>query len=316
MKLSVIICTYNPRKDYLDRVLKALQMQTLDKQLCELVIVDNKSDTELIDLYDLSWHPHGRIVREEQPGLAHARIRGVQETTGEIIVFVDDDNVLQADYLEQAMQIMQERPHLGSIGGKAIPEYEVQPPVWFKDFGLIGCRDLGDTSLFTTYYEDQTTHKVNIENYPSCAPIGTGQVIHRTAFLAYRAEVSASRERTALGRTGKKLISGEDNDIVLTVLRKGWDVGYFPELYVTHLIPARRVKASYLAKLNQAMFRSWVYVLQTHDVNPWPPIPAWSVWPRKIKSYITQQAWKGKVNYIKWRGTCGMYEGLAEIYQK
>ena len=46
-------------------------------------------------------HPRGRVVREDRLGLTHARTRGIEESSGEVILFVDDDNILREDYLEK-----------------------------------------------------------------------------------------------------------------------------------------------------------------------------------------------------------------------
>ena len=47
MDLSVIICTHNPRVDYLYSVLNALQQQTLSHDQWELILVDNASQDVL-----------------------------------------------------------------------------------------------------------------------------------------------------------------------------------------------------------------------------------------------------------------------------
>ena len=65
-----------------------------------------------------------RLVREEAPGLARARVRGIREGRGEILIFVDDDTVLAPNYLQEARRILRERPYLGAIGGQLLPEYE------------------------------------------------------------------------------------------------------------------------------------------------------------------------------------------------
>src|SRR4051812_93219 len=97
--ISVVLCTHNPRPDFLARTLGSLRAQNLALSQWELVIVDNHSANPLSSLVDLSWHPNGRIIREDELGLTPARLRGIAETHGEILVFVDDDNVLQSDYL-------------------------------------------------------------------------------------------------------------------------------------------------------------------------------------------------------------------------
>ena len=117
--LSVVICTHNPRPAYFAKCLKALRSQTLSLSSWGLVIVDNRSDTPLSDRTDLAWHPGARMVREESLGLTPARLRGIRESTGDLLVFVDDDNVLDADFLETAQRIMEERPFLGSGAANA-----------------------------------------------------------------------------------------------------------------------------------------------------------------------------------------------------
>ena len=105
LNISVILCTHNPRKDYLRRVLAGLRAQTLPLHQWELLLVDNASAASLAGRFDLSWHPNARHVREEELGLTPARLRGIREASGAILVFVDDDTVLAPDYLEQALTV-------------------------------------------------------------------------------------------------------------------------------------------------------------------------------------------------------------------
>jgi glycosyltransferase involved in cell wall biosynthesis len=97
--VSVIVCTHNPRQEYLTRVLAALRVQTLPTAGWELLVIDNASKEPVAGRFDLSWHPHGRHVREDELGLTPARLRWIAEARAELLVFVDDDNVLDPDYL-------------------------------------------------------------------------------------------------------------------------------------------------------------------------------------------------------------------------
>src|SRR6266487_2314818 len=98
--ISVIICTHNPRPDYLLRVLDALKAQTLPTEQFELLLIDNASTEPLASTWDLSWHPCSRIIRENDVGLTSARLRGIRESLASMLIFVDDDNVLAKDYLK------------------------------------------------------------------------------------------------------------------------------------------------------------------------------------------------------------------------
>src|SRR5688572_6616303 len=97
---TVVICTHNPREDYLRECLNALKEQSLPKSEWELVVVDNCSDKPLAESIDLSWHRYARLIREETLGLTPARLRGIREAAGDLLVFVDDDNILDVDFLE------------------------------------------------------------------------------------------------------------------------------------------------------------------------------------------------------------------------
>ena len=132
--ISVVICTHNPRPDFLRRVLDALKGQKLPQEQWELLLVDNASKEALAAGYDLSWHPRARHVREDELGLTAARLRGIKESHGGLLVFVDDDNVLQPDYLTECLTLAKNYPFIGALGGQVIPEYELPPGEDIKPF--------------------------------------------------------------------------------------------------------------------------------------------------------------------------------------
>jgi glycosyltransferase involved in cell wall biosynthesis len=311
--LSVVLCTHNPRRPVLDEALAALRRQ---KELCrgnwELIIVDNASDPSLHGSIDLSGYGQARIVREERLGLTHARLRGLAEAAGEVLVFVDDDNLLGEDYLRLAAEAISEDRTLGAAGGKSIARYEVPPPPWFDGLGIdLACRDLGETVEYGSWKGVDRADR----SYPACAPIGAGLVIRRAVYQAYATEVADSAGRLALGRRGADLASGEDNDMVMTVLELGWRVAYLPELRLEHIIPAGRLERDYLANYAYSSTRTWVRVLDVHGIRPWQPIDPRSLKLRKARAYLTQRAWSGPAPYVRWRGACGQFDGRADVWR-
>src|SRR3954454_25232390 len=97
-EVSVIVCSRNPKLDYLCRTLEALRAQTLSKDYWELLLVDNASKPALAPLLDISWHPNGRYITEGKVGVVAAYRRGINEASGALLVFVDDDNLLEQSY--------------------------------------------------------------------------------------------------------------------------------------------------------------------------------------------------------------------------
>lgn len=306
--ISVIVCTYNPSFEIINQVISALKNQTLSLDLWELIIIDNASTNQVLQNIDLSFHPRAKVVFESKPGLANARVRGVMEARHENIVFIDDDNVAESRYLELCLKIFNTNSQIGAFGGKALPVFQgYQPQKWFSEFiGLVGCRDLGNQELIT-----QISNKL-IYEYPYFAPIGTGMCIRKEVFLQYNNQIQYDSFRQNLGRKGAALTSGEDNDIIIETLKGGWQVAYFPSLVIHHLIPEKRTQKEYLAKMCFAQQKSWVALLTFHHLCPWRPIPSWSVPLRKLKAWVTYKAWLSDVNYIQWKGACGMFEGLAK----
>ncbi|HEX8022981.1 glycosyltransferase [Mucilaginibacter sp.] len=306
MQLSVIIPTYNPDTTRLKQTLSGLKGQSLPVDQWELIIIDNNSSNNFWQQLNLSWHPAAQIVHETKQGLTYARLKGFNESTGNIIVLVDDDNVLDTGYLEKALNIFSQNSPIGAIGGKSIPLFEGTPPIWLSGFyGSLALRDLGDAPLLATWNNE----------YPACAPIGAGMAIRREALTSYIEKITSGKSNIS-DRTGNSLSSGGDNDMVIGILKSGWQVGYFPELTLQHIIPPQRMQADYLARLLNSTNKSWVQLLQSHDINPWQQITQSGALLRKAKAWFTYKAWKNKPNHIKWRGACGTFDGLASLPNK
>ena len=310
MKLSLVICTHNPREDCIGATLASIR--NLDSPAegwaWELIVVDNASHEPLADRIDLSWHPAARVVREDKLGLSHARVRSYHEAIGELILYVDDDNVLGPAYLNEVIAAFAADPQLGAVGGCVLPRYEVTPPAWFNEGGFsLACRDLGDEPLAARWDD------AGERTYPECAPIGAGMALRREAYGAYVDAASQDPVRLALGRKGTDLASGEDNDMILTLLGKGWSVAYLPQLHIDHIIPANRVTEAYMTKYAESSNRTWVIVLGLHGIRPWAPVARWTLPLRKARAWLVQRAWRGPLNRIAWHGACGVFDGRAAL---
>ncbi len=245
MEISVVICTHNPRPQYLARVLAALRAQTLPVEQWELLIIDNASQEPLtIKNWDVSWHPHARIVREEELGTAVARARGMREMATDALVFVDDDNELDPAYLETALRIGREWPQLGVWGGSIVPEYEVQPPDYLKEF-----------VSFLSLREIKTSRWSNVMTCLDAEPWGAGQCFRLNVAKAY---VTQCREGAIhiSGARGKILLRGEDIEICYVACSLGLGMGIFPELKITHLIPKERIDEDYLVRIAEGIHTS------------------------------------------------------------
>lgn len=280
--ISVVICTHNPRVDYLTRVLEALRGQTLPPERWELLVVDNASKDPVAPRFDLSWHPNARHVREDELGLTPARLRGIAESKADLLVFVDDDNVLDPDYLEQAERIAGDYPFLGAFGAGIIrPEFEVPPADWLteKYHGFLALRRIQGECCWSNRMNDY-----------DASPVGAGMCAHRKIALLY---ASAPKGTHLLGRRGTELFSAEDTDLVWTSSKLGLGIGVFRPLGLTHLMPAGRLSLDYMQRIVYGILKSHQYALYKYGLwRPPPPrgiVRRWAgaarraFWPREIR---------------------------------
>ena len=235
---SVIICAHNPRLDYFDKVVSALKAQTLPLEQWELLLIDNASKQQLASVINLSWHPHARHIREDQLGLTPARLRGIREATAETLIFVDDDNVLDDDYLERALYVGEKFPFIGVWGGQIRGEFEVPPPEWAKPY-----------LPYLAIYEFAQDKWSNLLHQYETTPSGAGLCVRKSIAEKYAELIQNDPRRLGLDRKGKLLTSCGDSDLAFTACDMNFGTGRFTALKLTHLIPANRLEETYLLRL-------------------------------------------------------------------
>src|SRR5689334_16343532 len=91
--ISVILCTYNPDEILLESAFRSIRDQEIRKSHYEVIIVDNNSDVPLEQANITDVLGRGAtLLREERQGLTYARLKGIEASKGDLLVFVDDDN--------------------------------------------------------------------------------------------------------------------------------------------------------------------------------------------------------------------------------
>jgi glycosyltransferase involved in cell wall biosynthesis len=263
---SVIICTHNPRSDYFTRVLERLRDQTLPLNKWELLIVDNASQVPLASSCDISWHTTARHIFEHELGVAYARRRGIQEASGDLIIFVDDDNVLDENYLAEAIKIGQEWPSLGAWGSGCIRgDFEVEPPESFRSW-------LPVREVTAPRWSNLAGSHLFGESPEEAIPWGAGLCVRMEVAIAY-CQFSNESSLQMISR-------GEDTEIAFVCCSRGLGVGIFPELKITHVIPQRRVGKDYIVR-----FAEWTTISNTLLRYKWQHIIPRS--PLSIKSLLS-----------------------------
>jgi glycosyltransferase involved in cell wall biosynthesis len=98
-KLSIVIATLN-RQASLLRLLEQISIQTLPAHDFETIVVDDGSRESVASVLHLRTFPYPlTILRSERTGASAARNRGIECSSGEIIVILDDDVQIAPDFL-------------------------------------------------------------------------------------------------------------------------------------------------------------------------------------------------------------------------
>lgn len=227
--------------------MEGLRGQTLPLDRWEFLLIDNASDTDKEPAVDLGWHRSARLILEETLGLTPARLRGIREAAGGLLVFVDDDNVLDPDFLETGLRIAQERPFLGSWSGQCRPVFEEPPPEWTRRYwGNLVIRE---------FDEDRWS---NLPRLADTMPCGAGLCVRREVAMHYLQLHETGERAFQFDRSGGSLLSGGDNDLAACACDIGLSVGIISELKLQHLISPDRLTIDYLERLAEGIYFSAV----------------------------------------------------------
>ena len=251
VSLSVIICTYNPDEFIFSKCLHAIETASLNFAPTEIIIIDNNSTNNFQEKNYLKKflekNQYARIIKEEKQGLTPARLKGIQEAHGEILVFVDDDNFVEPDFFKNGIEIALNNPQIGAWSGQVKLVFETEPEPWTKKYwGLL------------VYREFSINKWSNISQYNETMPCGAGLYVRKSVALFYNNLHQLGKRNIQLDRSVNSLFSAGDNDLAACACDIGFGVGLFKDIIVKHYIPRKRLKLDYLLKLTEGISASAV----------------------------------------------------------
>ncbi|MBS1946960.1 MAG: glycosyltransferase family 2 protein [Bacteroidetes bacterium] len=229
--ITVILCCFNSEKR-LPVTLEHLNRQAFSWHFdWEIIVVDNASTDKTAQAATDIWKSFKssvpfKIVNEPAPGLSHARLRGVREANFSYIIFCDDDNWLNNNYLDLAFGIMEENSMVAVLGGQSVAAFETEPPAWFNQYSkayAVG-RQYEHSGDVTGRYEKLW---------------GAG-CIYRKEALDFLYENGFAHLLS--DRTGTKVISGGDHELCMALHLAGYRLYYDDRLLFTHFMTAGRLR--------------------------------------------------------------------------
>ena len=234
IRLSLIIPTHN-RSERLIAALESVIRQDLPAADWECVVVSNNSTDDTVARFgDFAARYPGlnlRLVTEDGPGVSYARNRGIAETSAPLLVFIDDDERINPGFLRAYADFFDAHPDAVVAGGRIIAEYVTGRPAWlskYTEMPIANPMDFGDA----------------VRPFPAGrVPGGGNMAFRRSAALRY------GGFDPSLGRVGRMLIGGEENDFFERLMRGGETCWYVPGAVMWHIIPPEKLTESYFRRL-------------------------------------------------------------------
>jgi GT2 family glycosyltransferase len=238
LSVSVVICAYSASRHATLRAGVAetlLQLRPVDEVV---LVVDH--NPELLEFCRVNLTPQGvstgstrepqlRIVTNRNAqGLSGARNTGVAESTGELVVFLDDDAVPRSGWLTELTAAFVDSTVIGT-GGLARPAWEHSQPAWFPDefLWVVGCSYRGLPEL-----------PAEIRN-----PIGANMAFRREVILRVGGFTSG------IGRVGRTPLGCEETELAIrATAATGGRILQQPSAAVDHLVPAERTDLRYFVR--------------------------------------------------------------------
>lgn len=275
MMLSVILCTYN-RERYIYNVLESIAAGGFGDY--EIVLVNNNSTDGTEDECQrfAKNHPEVRMryCVEKQQGLSYARNRGIVESQGEVLVYVDDDAVVNREYLQTYADFFNRNKEAVAAGGPITPRYD-------------GCEE---PSWMSHYTRQLVTGELNLgsreREFPKGAFPGGGNAAYRKSVFD-----AVGLFNVELGRKGNSLIGAEEKDLFDKMTSRGMKFYYLPNAILYHLIPPKKLTQDYFDRLTYGIGVSERY--RTQQIGK--------------KKYLARLAKEA----VKWGGTLVLWTGFA-----
>ena len=259
MKVTVAVCTWN-RADLLDKTLTQMCSLRIPAGVEWELLVVNNNCTDRTDQVIESYENKLPIRRlfEGKPGKSNACNLAVNETKGNILLWTDDDVLVDPGWIEAYLAAAWKFPNMAFFGGMIDPWYEVPPPKWFvrnlKYFGkVVALRDFGS----------------------EIRPLASHERVIG-ANMAFRSEIQRQYQYDALlsTRPGRHA-SCEDHELIDRMRADGKEGLWVANAEVKHFIPRERSTLQFARRWWSEQAQVYVQRFPSACPSPNGRIPLW-----------------------------------------
>jgi GT2 family glycosyltransferase len=226
VKLSIIIVNYNV-KYFLEQALLSVR-KAAQGLAVEVWVVDNNSVDDSVPMVREKFPEVRLIANTDNPGFAVANNQAIRQASGEYVLLLNPDTVVEEDTFRQCLAFMDAHPEAGGLGvrmidgsGKFLPESKRGFPSPWVAF----CKTVGLSRLFWRSRLFNHYHLGYLDEHE----VAVVEVLSG-AFMLLR--------RSALDEAGLLdeafFMYGEDIDLSYRIIRRGYKNYYFPKTTIIH----------------------------------------------------------------------------------
>jgi len=252
LNASIIIATYNRSASLLETLDSLLKQEMAEGSTYELIVADNNSsDNTKNAVHSYMSKFAGKLIYifEPRQGKAYALNHAIANAKGEVIIFTDDDVILDPLWLKNLLDCFN-KFNCDAIGGRILPHFTDQTPLWVRKNadllkGPLGFYDFGtETKLFEK---------------PMYEFFGANFGFKRRVFD----DCGLFRTDVGIGKS----IQGEDTEFVKRVQKSGKVLYYCGSALIHHKI-LKKITLLYIAQWNMALGRYRVIVDDQGKIDP------------------------------------------------
>ncbi|HEY9640422.1 MAG TPA: hormogonium polysaccharide biosynthesis glycosyltransferase HpsE, partial [Coleofasciculaceae cyanobacterium] len=271
-----VIPTYNGEYR-LPEVLEKLRSQLNPSGIqWEILIVDNHSSdgtAQVVQTFQANFPVAIRYCCESRQGVGYARQKAIEQTDCDLIGFLDDDNLPDANWVDAAYQFAQTHPAAGAFGSQIRGAFESSlPPNLQRILPYLAITERG---LHPKRYAPQN----------NLLPPAAGLVVRRPVWLKYVPEEGILTSLKFKRSDGNHC--SEDLEALGYIQRSPWEIWYNPNMKIAHKIPARRLERAYLLPFFRSIGLSR-HVIRMLNVKPWKrPLMALAYLANDLRKIVT-----------------------------
>jgi glycosyltransferase involved in cell wall biosynthesis len=239
-----ICCFFYNSEETVEVVLENLKR--LDNLfLSEIIIIDNNSTDSTLQKISLNIGENWKFMVEKRPGLTNARFCAIKNSTSDILIFCDDDNLFSSDYVTECYKLFNNIPNLGVLGPGKITPIDMNLNPLENDYKYF---------FQYKYCESDFIPGGPLHSWQNM-PAGTGLCLKRVVALNYLEKFYCGKINLT-DRIGDKLVSGGDTQLVLQGISDGFQIGLSGKLSLSHLTTPRKLKRDYLKKMQFGVYNT------------------------------------------------------------